>query len=208
VAFGLLLVLALPLALLLVLALPLALAGALRLADALLFPAAGLDGELDAVGVGVTEAEAEVLAELAAAVGEGDADACGHDEMGVGAWCFAAVVPAVATPPSPSAFPPPPAAGAPAELADGWLLSTPDTDEATAWRSGGTEASTMPATNTAQATAIAGLSTATRQSLGRRCPWPGPPAGEAPPRPAYQRRTVSARKPELAGAADPARLLA
>jgi hypothetical protein len=202
-------VLALPLVLLLVLAL----AGALRLADELLLPAAGLDGELDAVGVGVTEAEADVLAELAelaVAVGEGDADACGHDEIGVGAWCFPAVVRAAVTPPLPlpSAFPPPPAAGAPAELADGWLLSTPYTDEATAWRSGGTEASTMPTTNTAQATAIAGLSTATRQSRGRRCPWPRPPAGEVPPRPAYQRRTVSARKPELAGAADPACLLA
>lgn len=197
------------LALLLVLALPLGLAGAL------LLPAAGLDGELDAVGDGVTEARAEALAELAELAGAdaeaeagGDADDCGHDEIGVGAWRFAPVVRAAATPPLPSACPPPPAAGAPAELADGWLLSTPDTDEATAWRSGGTEASTTPTTNTAQATAMAGLSTATRQSRGRRCPWPRPLPAESPPRAAYQRRTVSARKPELAGAADPACLLA
>jgi hypothetical protein len=209
VAFGLLLVLALPLllALLLVLALP------LGLADALLLPAAGLDGGLDAVGDGVTEAGAEALGELAeladaVAVDGGDADDCGHDEIGVGAWCFAAVVRAAATPPLPSACPAPPAAGAPAELADGRLLSTLDTDEATAWRSGGTEASTMPATNTAQATAMAGLSTAIRQSRGGRCPWPRPLPEEPLPRAAYQRRTVSARKPELAGAADPACLLA
>jgi len=206
-------VLALPLGLAGALLLVLALALPLGLAGALLLPAAGLDGELDAVGDGVTEARAEALAELAEladadAVPGGDADDCGHDEIGVGAWRFAPVVRAAATPPLPSACPPPPAAGAPAELADGWLLSTPDTDEATAWRSGGTEASTTPTTNTAQATAMAGLSTATRQSRGRRCPWPRPLPAESPPRAAYQRRTVSARKPELAGAADPACLLA
>jgi hypothetical protein len=209
VAFGLLLVLALPLVLVLLLALALALVLGLLLvlAGALLPPVAGLDGGLDAVGDGVTEAEA--LAELAElVVGEGDAEACGHDEIGVGAWCFAAVVPPAATPPLPSACPPPPAAGVPAGLADGRLLSTPVTDEATAWRSGGTEASTIPTTNTAQATAIAGLSTAIRQSRGGRCPWPRPPPEEDPPRAAYQRRTVSARKPERAGAADSACLLA
>jgi hypothetical protein len=144
------------------------------LADALLLPAAGLDGEFDAVGVGVTDVEAEALAELeelAGAVGDGDADACGQDEIGVGSWCFAAVVPVAGTPPPlPSACPPPPAAGVPAELADFWLLRTPDTDEATAWRSGGTEASTTPTTNTAQATAMAGLSMAIRQSRAGRCP--------------------------------------
>jgi hypothetical protein len=202
---------ALPLALLL--GLP------LGLAAALLLPAAGLAGELDVVGVGVIEAEAEAdaevlaeLAELTTVEGAGDAEDCGHDEIGVGApRCFAAVVRAAATPPLPSTCPPPPAAAAPgAELADGWLLSTPETDEATAWRSGGTEASTTPTTNTAQATAIAGLSIAIRQSRGR-CwarPWPRPPPADPPPCRAYQRRTVSARKPELAGTGEPECLLA
>jgi hypothetical protein len=41
-------------------------------------------------------------------------------------------------------------------------------DEVSDWRSGATEARTAPATNTAQASAIAGLISASRQSLARR----------------------------------------
>jgi hypothetical protein len=66
------------------------------------------------------------------------------------------------------ARPPPPAAAEPGVFAALWPSSAADTDEVSASRSGGTEARTAPAANTAQASAIAGLISASRQSLGRR----------------------------------------
>jgi hypothetical protein len=147
------------------------LAPALAVLLALPLPVAGLVGEPGGVTVGVTGGVAEVLArrgEVVFGVAEGVGEDSEHDASGVGAWRFAAVVCAPAAPPLPSACPPPAAAAARPELADDWPLSTPDTDEATTWRSGGTEAITTPTINTAQPTAMAGLSSAIRQSLARR----------------------------------------
>jgi len=150
--------------------LALALAVPLELLVALLLPAAGLVGELGAVGAGVTDGLADGLGldEVVFGLAAGDADV-EHDAGDDGVWCLAAVVCAPAPPPLPSARPPPAAPAAPGELADRWPSSTPDTDEVTTWRSGGTEAITTPTTNTAQATAMAGLSSAIRQSPARCC---------------------------------------
>jgi hypothetical protein len=142
----------------------------------------------DVVGVGLDEA----------GVGVAVGDDCGHDAIGDGRWCRAAVVEEYTPPPPAAAWPLwPGAAGlvAPLEL----IPSKADaTDELSACRSGGTEAMTTPTANTAQATAIAGLIRPTRQSrCGPRRDWP--PA--VPLRRAFQRRTISASTPVLADAA-------
>jgi hypothetical protein len=62
-----------------------------------------------------------------------------------------------------------------------------------AWRSGGS-ARTTPTANTAQAAARAGRSTPYRQSRCCR----SPSSASRPPRSAFQRRTMPARKPPLA----------
>jgi hypothetical protein len=160
VAFGLVLplglVLSLGLAVELALALELALAGAV-----------GLAGELGGGVEGVVRVEAADgdTDELGDEVGEA-ADDCRQDVIGVGWRCAADVVSDPAPPVR--ARPPPPAAAEPGVLAALWPSRAADTDEVSAWRSGGTEARTAPAANTAQASAIAGLISASRQSLGRR----------------------------------------
>jgi hypothetical protein len=110
----------------------------------------------DVVGVGLDEA--------GVGVGVAVGDDCGHDAIGDGRWCRAAVVEEYTPPPPAAAWPLwPGAAGlvAPLEL----IPSKADaTDELSACRSGGTEAMTTPTANTAQATAIAGLIRPTRQS--------------------------------------------
>jgi hypothetical protein len=81
-------------------------------------------------------------------------------------------------------------------------------DWSTAWRSGGTDARTTPTANTAIPTARAGRSIAWCQSRGRcGARRPGPRAAlrsertACPPRHAFQRRTRSARNPEIASRA-------
>ena len=154
VALGLLLPLGL--ALPLELTLELALAGAVGLVGEL---GGGVDG-VDRVDV--ADGEADELDDEAG----GAADDCGQDPIGVGWRCAADVVSDPAPPVR--ARPPPPAAAGPDVFAALWPSRAADTVEVSAWRSGGTEASTAPAANTAQASAIAGLISASRQSLARR----------------------------------------
>src|SRR5580704_1555844 len=72
-----------------------------------------------------------------------------------------------------------------------------------AWRSGGTARAT-PTANTAQAAARPDRSSPYRPSRGWGRTWPGPepcagePCAGEPPRMAFQRRTLSARKPAAA----------
>jgi hypothetical protein len=152
--FGLLLPLGL--ALELVLALELALPGAVGLAGEL---GGGVDGvdRVDGADGDTDELGDEV---------DGAADDCGQDPIGVG-WLRAADVVSDPAPPV-RARPPPPAAEGPDVFAALWPSRAADTVEVSAWRSGGTEARTAPAANTAQASAIAGLISASRQSLARR----------------------------------------
>ena len=159
-AFGLLL----PLGLVLPLGLAVELALALELA---LAGAVGLAGELGGGVEGVVRVEAADgdTDELGDGVGEA-ADDGGQDGIGVGS-CRAPAVVADPAPPA-KARPPPPAAAELGVLAALWPSRAAETDEVSAWRSGGTEARTAPAANTAQASAIAGLISASRQSLGRR----------------------------------------
>lgn len=183
-----------PLLLALALALPLALALALVLAAELLPPVAGLGEEVGELGGGVGELVA-VLDVLADGVGEGDAGDDEHDAATAGVGWSAAVVFGPTAPPR--GLPPPPWLGALPVLADFWPPRTLDTDELSAERSGGTEAKTTPTANTAQPRAMAGLISASRQSLGRVRPGAVP----CPARPAFQRRTRSARKPDPSGTA-------
>jgi hypothetical protein len=167
VAVALLLALALPVALTLALSLELALALSLELALTLsvglpaepLLPLAGLAGGLAGGGD-------EMLGELDgldAGGGEAAAEDSGHI-TGVGRWCLAAAVLAPAA--TPRGLPPPPPADPGLDaLVVPWPFSTLDTDELSAWRSGGTEARTTPTAKTAQPRAMAGLSSASRQSL-------------------------------------------
>jgi len=80
------------------------------------------------------------------------ADDCGQDAIGVGRWFQSR--PTARS--SPLAAP-----GRHGQLRPGWsrwwssAVEGADTDELTAWRSGGTEASTTPTANTAQARAMA-----------------------------------------------------
>jgi hypothetical protein len=165
VAFGLLVPLGLVLALGLVLE--------LWLTDAV-----GLAGELgggvDGVdSVDLADGEAGEVDDEDEDEDDGAAEVCGQDPIGVG-WWFAADVVSAPAPPV-RARPPPPAAAGLDVLAALRPSRAADTDEVSAWRSGGTEARTAPAANTAQASAIAGLISASRQSLGRRaCPRPAP----------------------------------
>jgi hypothetical protein len=102
-------------------------------------------------------------------VGEVAADDGGQDTISAG-WLAAGVV----TDPAPPvrALPPPPAAELDA-LGVFWPSRAADTDEVSASRSGAKLARTAPATKIAQASAIAGLISASRQSLARRALWPG-----------------------------------
>ena len=160
VAFGVLLTLGLVLPLGLVLTLGLAvelgLAGAVGLAGEL---GGGVDG-VDRVDVADGEA-GELDDEAGRAVDDGT-----QDGTGVG-WARAADVVSDPAPPA-RVRPPPPAAAELGVFAALWPSRAADTDEVSAWRSGGTEASTAPAANTAQASAIAGLIRASRQSLAGR----------------------------------------
>ena len=116
----------------------------------------GLDGlaEADAVAGGLDVA--------GVVVGEAAADDCGHDEIGVGRWFRAAVEAADPAPPA-AAWPLRPEAAGPVTLVELLPSKADDTDEPSAWRSGGTEARTTPTANTAQARARAGLIRPTRQ---------------------------------------------
>jgi hypothetical protein len=150
-------------ALLVAVALSAGLTLSLGLTVALPLPEAGLAGEL---GGGV-DGLVGGLDGLVAGVGEADADGCAQDETGAGDGRFTAVVPAPRAPPR--TLPPLPAAAELAALLELVPSSTLDTDELSAVRSVGTEANTTPTANTAQASAMAGLSSASRQSLTGRC---------------------------------------
>jgi len=132
------------------LALELGLAGAVGLAGELV---GELGGDVD--GVDEADGEGDEVAEAAA-------DNCGQDAIGVG-WLAAGVV---SDPALPVRALPPPAAELDA-LGACWPSRAADTDEVSALRSGAMVARTAPATNTAQASAIAGLISASRQSLAR-----------------------------------------
>ena len=146
------------------LTLELGLAGAVELAGG----AVGLTGELGGGVAGVDVAGDETDA-LDGEVGEVAADDGGQDTISAG-WLAAGVV----TDPAPPvrALPPPPAAELDA-LGVFWPSRAADTDEVSASRSGAKLARTAPATKIAQASAIAGLISASRQSLARRALWPG-----------------------------------
>jgi len=121
----------------------------------------GLVGELggDVERVDVADGEDDE-------VGEAAADDCGQDAIGVG-WLGVAGVVAAPAPPARALPPPPPAAAELVALGAFWPSRAADTDEVSASRSGATVARTAPAANTAQASAIAGLISASRQSLAR-----------------------------------------
>jgi hypothetical protein len=127
-------------------------------------PAAGL---VSGLGDGLDGlAEADVVAggfDVAAdVVGEAAADDCGQDAIGVGRW-FPVAADGADPAPLAAAWPPRPAAAGLVTLVELLPSKAADTDELTAWRSGGTEASTTPTANTAQARAMAGLIRAARQ---------------------------------------------
>jgi hypothetical protein len=153
-------------ALLVAVALSAGLTLSLGLTVALPLPEAGLAGELGG-GVDGLVGGLDGLDGLVAGVGEADADGCAQDETGAGDGRFTAVVPAPRAPPR--TLPPLPAAAELAALLELVPSSTLDTDELSAVRSVGTEANTTPTANTAQANAMAGLSSASRQSLTGRC---------------------------------------
>ena len=121
-----------------------------------------LGGEVDGL-VGGCDGVIFGLAEPGVGVGEGEADDCEHDASGVGSCRPAEVV--AATPvgpvPLPKALPPLPGPAELAALAAWWPSRASDTDE----RNGGTAARTTPTAKTATPIAIAGLSSASRQSL-------------------------------------------
>jgi hypothetical protein len=149
-------------ALLVAVALPVGLTLPLGLTVALPLPEAGLVGELGG-GVDGLVGGLDGLDALVAGVGEADADGCAQDETGAGDGRCAAVVPAPRAPPR--TLPPLLAAAELAALLELVPSSTLDTDELSAVRSVGTEANTTPTANTAQASAMAGLISASRQSL-------------------------------------------
>jgi hypothetical protein len=142
----------------------------LAFAVGLPLPLTGMVGEPDGVADGLVAGVAAgdgVLAgfsELASGFAAAEAEAGEHVANGVGSSRPAGVVPTAAVPlPLPSGLPPPADAdvGAPAAW---WPSRTLDQEALMAWRSGGTEASTTPTANTAQPSAMAGLSSSSRQS--------------------------------------------
>ena len=143
----------------LLLALPVALG--LPLPDS---PVAGLVSELGGGLDGLAEAGALAggLDVAGVVVGKAAADDCGHGEIGVGRWFRAAVEAADPAPPA-AAWPLRSEAAGPVTLVALLPSKADDTDELTAWRSGGTEARTTPTANTAQARAMAGLIRPARQ---------------------------------------------
>jgi hypothetical protein len=138
------------------LTLELGLAGAVGLVGAV-----GLTGELGGGVAGVDVAGDETDA-LDGEVGETADDDGGQDTISAG-WLAAGVV----TDPAPPVRALPPPAAELAALVAFWPSRAADTDEVSASRSGAKLARTAPATNTAQASAIAGLISASRQSLAR-----------------------------------------
>lgn len=120
-----------------------------------------LGGEVDGL-VGGCEGVIVGLGEPGVGVGEGETDDGEHDTSGVGSFRAAEVV--AATPlgpvPLPKALPPLPGPAELAALAAWWPSRASDTDE----RNGGTAARTTPTAKTATPIAIAGLSSASRQS--------------------------------------------
>jgi hypothetical protein len=146
------------------LTLGLGLAGAVELAGG----AVGLTGELGGGVAGVDVAGDETGA-LDREVGEAPVDD-GDRQGTIGVdWLAAGVV----TDPAPPVRALPPPAAELAALVAFWPSRAADTDEVSASRSGAKLARTAPATKTAQASAIAGLISASRQSVARRALWPG-----------------------------------
>ena len=147
----------------------------------------------DALG-GVTD-----LPDLADSALADDGETGGHAVPGTLLW--AAEVPPWLTPPAdaPLWVADPFRLGVPAPVLELVLeleleIPTAEPSWTKAWRSGGTARAT-PMANTTQAAAMAGRSSPYRQSRGCRSPAPSP---SCPPRAAFQRRTMLARKPPLA----------
>ncbi len=134
---------------------------------------AGLMGELAGELAGLAGTVADAVAagpdELGVDGGEANAEACEHDASGVG-LCLAVVACDPAPPVPAGAWPLRPGGAEPAVLAPPLTSKVPskaaDTDEVTAWRSGGTEARTTPTANTAHARAMAGRIRLSRQFHG------------------------------------------
>jgi hypothetical protein len=171
-------------------AVPVGVAVAVSPALLLVLPLAGLLTELAGGALGFTD--------LADAAGLAGADDGEPDEHGVtGALFWTAEVPPPPALPAGAFWVADPFAfrfGVPSELE--LEIPTAEPRLTKAWRSGGTARAT-PMANTAQAAAIAGRSHPYRQS--RCCRSPAPSASW-PPRAAFHRRTMPARKPTRAAA--------
>jgi hypothetical protein len=178
---------ALPLALLLTLGLPLPDVPVVGLGG-------GLGGGVD--GPGEVTTEAEGLDEAGVLLAEGVADDCVQDASGVSRGRGAAAAEPAAAPAAPGPLWP----GAAGLVGRGELVPSKaaSTDALNACRSGGTEARTTPMAKTTQARAMAGLIRPTRQS---RCGLRRTSPALCPARRAFQRRTMSASTPVLAGTA-------
>lgn len=153
-------------------------------------PLSGLLTELAGGAVGFAN-----LADVAGLAGADDGDTVKHGVAGALFWT--AEVPPPPAPPAGAfwvADPFPFRLGVPSEL--GPEIPTAEPRLTKAWRSGGTDRAT-PMANTAQAAAIAGRSHPYRQP--RCCRSPAPSASW-PPRAAFHRRTMPARKPARAAA--------
>jgi len=174
-------------------AVPVGVAVAVSPALLLVLPLAGLLTELAGGALG--------FADLADAAGLAGADDGEPDKHGItGALFWTAEVPPPPAPP-PGAFwvadPCPFRLGVPSELE--LEIPTAEPRLTKAWRSGGTARAT-PMANTAQAAAIAGRSHPYRQSRCSRCCRSPAPSASWPPRAAFHRRTMPARKPTRAAA--------
>jgi len=147
-----------------------------------------LGGLLAGVTLGATD-----LAGLADLAAEDDCESGPHAVVCLLLWV--AEVPPWPVPPAPELYwvPAPLTLGTPLPVLE-LEIPTAELSWPRAWRSGGI-ASTTPMANTAQAAARAGRSSPYRQS---RCCRGWPPSSSCPPRPAFQRRTRSARNPPFA----------
>jgi hypothetical protein len=171
-------------------AVPVGVAVALPPALLLVLPLAGLLTELAGGALGFAD-----LADAAGLAGADDGEPGEH--VITGALFWTAEVPPPPAPPAGAfwvADPFPFRLGVPWELE--LEIPTAEPRLTKAWRSGGTARAT-PMANTAQAAAIAGRSHPYRQS--RCCRSPAPSASR-PPRAAFHRRTMPARKPTRAAA--------
>ncbi len=160
-------------------------------------------GELLAESAGDALGGVTGLADVADLASVDDGELGGHAVTCPLLW--AAEVPPGPTPPAdaPPWVPVPVRLGTPPlvlELELEWELEWENPTAVPSWtkapRSGGIARAT-PMANTAQAAARAGRSSPCRQSRCCRSPAPSP---SCPPRAAFQRRTMSARKPPLAAA--------